>query len=115
MKTKKKLFKVTLDWNDDAEDFSTYTGTRWAKDQAAAIRSVAAEMANDLECDGKERREYIAGRAAGAVVDDVACSVKSDIHDLLAGPGGTLTVEAKRAKRVIFDLLAAYGAPGCES
>lgn len=113
MKTKKKLYCVTLDWDRGDNEQGDFCEKVWANDVDAAIKELATRMA-DLSEDltRKERKVAIDNWIANAgpyAAEDVACSIKNDIHDLLAGPSGTLSKEAERAKRVIFDLLALYG------
>lgn len=113
MKTKKKLYRVTLPW-DGGDDAGDYQDSVWAKDAETAIRYVASLMADS--CAGvmtsKERKAFIKERiaeASGYAAEDVAEGVANDIGLLLAGPSGApLSKDAEAAKHTILHLLAVF-------
>jgi hypothetical protein len=112
MKTKKKCYRVTLDWQRNDVEQGTYSDKVWAKDVATAVKIIASEMADALRLTGKGRRERIDEwiTSAGAfAVDDIAIDIKNDLYDLMAGEGGVMSTDTQRAYRVILDLLALHG------
>lgn len=113
MKTTKRLYRVTLNWeNTDEGDYCTKV---WAKDHDAAVFATAVEMADEMKRTGKGRKEFIDALVANASAhstDDVLCCVRNDLHDLLAGPNDTMSKEATHVYRVILDLLALRGLGG---
>lgn len=114
MKIKLKLFRVTLPWETNDSEQGDFCENVWAKNGDAAIRELATRMADtcDTDMSRKERKDMIDNLIAGAqpyAAEDVVCNLKGDIHDLLAGPSGTLSKEEEHVKCVIFDLLNLYG------
>lgn len=112
MKTKKKLqlYRVTLPWDANDREEGDYCDTVWAKDEDAAVRSVATDMANASpeELSRKEYRAMIAEFIDGGgnyPVDPVYINVAIDIDRLLAGPSGQMSPEAQKAKDTIIFLL----------
>lgn len=112
MKTKLKLYRVTLDWDSDPSE-GTFTHKVWAKDAAAALKATANEMADAQSLAGKDRRDAIAiwsNVDINYAVEDIAIEVKDSVYALLIGPTNTgLSKEAEHARRVILDLLEIYG------
>lgn len=108
------LFLVTMDWGacSDEGDYST---TVWAKDEQDALQQVAAEMADsckftgtDDECD-KQRRAFIRRRLSGsAECTRISLALDPTIEELMKGPSGEWTPEAKADFETIKSLIAKY-------
>ncbi len=114
MKPKLKLYCVTIPWDANDHETGDYAAKFWATGTAAAVEMCATEMAdsNTEKMTRKERKALIEAYIDGSysyAAEDVACSVKSDLHDLLAGPKNEMSKEANHVYRVILDLLALHG------
>lgn len=110
MKTKLKLYRVTLAWARNDAEQGDFCEMVWAKDDDAAVKELAGRMADSQDLTGRARKEAIDQwiADAGYAADDVSLSIKHDVSALLAGPGGAPSKQAVHAQRVIEDLLALY-------
>lgn len=107
------LFCVMLPWNPNDSEEGTYETNVWAANADEAERLVAEEMADhsDSGCETDEERTKFAQNLIDSglsVITEVTEKVKSDVRDLLAGPGGDLEGQAKEDYETIVALLATY-------
>lgn len=111
MKTKLRLFRVTLPWGLGEGD---YCESVWAKDDDEAIKKVATNMADGRDHETKaERRGFIEERIANAepyAAEEVAVTIQDAVYNLLAGPkGGALDPKREAVRCTIINLLHLYG------
>lgn len=113
MKTPKRLFRVTLDWNSNDREEGDYCTTVWAKDADDAILATAILMTEDRTDDTRaERKAFINGLvdAAGPYAAvDVAAGLQDTLRELLAGPRNVMSKATGEAYTDIITLLVKQG------
>lgn len=107
------LFCVMIPWNSNNSEEGTYETNVWATNYDEAGRQVAYEMAEhpDSGCETEAERETFAKNLIDSglsVITEVSAKVKSDVHELLAGPNGDLKGQAKEDYETIVALLAKH-------
>lgn len=112
MKTKQRLYCVTLPWSAWEPEQGDFCETVWAKDAETAIKKLAARMV-DNRYDGRVsraqlQRQYVDG-AGPYAAEDVRIRIESDLLNLLAGPTGIMPSGAGVAYNCIKDLMKIYG------
>lgn len=111
-----KLYRVTLDWQQNDPEQGDYCVNVWASDDDNAIRLVAEEMAahEDSGCEtDDERAAFVAARIAEAGpygAEEVARSILYTVRMLMAGPAANMSATAERDYERIAALLDNYGA-----
>lgn len=114
---KLRLFTVTLPWSDDAEE-GDYATSKWATNADHAIRTVAEEMGNSGEMvfdSASDKNAWIEAtiKSAGAsCAEDAADVATGYLEQLLSGPDGELSDQAKADLAQAAAILAKYGVLG---
>lgn len=112
-----KLYSVTLPWSDTDPEQGTYSDNVWATSVDAAIRSLAAEMADhpDAEIDSDDdaaRQAFIEERVDNGggccVVLTVSDALLDDLEQLLRGPQGDLSDGARADLQTVRRIIAKY-------
>lgn len=110
---KPKLYSVTLSWGASSSDEGTYSTHVWAANEVTAQRFVAEEMADNSGTafsSAAAREAYITARISSADYSPrlVADRLHADLTELLKGPTGNLSEQAKADLDTIQVMLNKY-------